>query len=107
MVLETFVGPCPAEHEAAHNDGSRTNNALSNLRWDTRPGNMADKIDHGTVPDFKGERHPNSVITEDDVREIRRSVLAGETKASIARRLGVSRSNVSLIALGKAWAHVS
>lgn len=50
LVLETFVGPCPDKHEGCHNDGNRTNNALSNLRWDTRSANMRDAVKHGTHP---------------------------------------------------------
>jgi hypothetical protein len=33
LVLEAFVGPCPAGMEAKHRDGDYTNNTLSNLLW--------------------------------------------------------------------------
>lgn len=48
LVLEAFVGPCPPGMEACHNDGDPSNNALSNLRWDTKSANMLDKLLHGT-----------------------------------------------------------
>ena len=48
LVLETFVGPCPAGMEACHNDGNPANNRLENLRWDTGSENMRDKRRHGT-----------------------------------------------------------
>ena len=48
LVLEAFVGPCPKGMECCHEDGVRTNNRLSNLRWDTRKANHADAIRHGT-----------------------------------------------------------
>lgn len=48
LVLEAFVGPCPDGMEACHGDGVRTNNALRNLRWDTRSENHRDKVRHGT-----------------------------------------------------------
>ncbi len=35
LVLEAFVGPCPEGMVACHNDGSRTNNDLANLRFDS------------------------------------------------------------------------
>jgi hypothetical protein len=45
LVLETFVGPCPDGMEACHYpDSNKANNALSNLRWDTRLENVKDKI---------------------------------------------------------------
>lgn len=43
LVLEAFVGPCPTGQEGCHRDDDPTNNHLSNLRWDTRPGNLADR----------------------------------------------------------------
>ncbi|WP_396897297.1 NUMOD4 motif-containing HNH endonuclease [Mycolicibacterium fortuitum] len=48
LVLETFVGPCPAGMEACHNNGDRFDNRLENLRWDTRSNNNLDKNKHGT-----------------------------------------------------------
>ena len=48
LVLEAFVGPCPEGMEGCHNDGDASNNALSNLRWDTSSANKQDMIRHGT-----------------------------------------------------------
>lgn len=48
LVLETFVGPAPANHECCHNDGNPANNHLTNLRWDTQSENSRDRIRHGT-----------------------------------------------------------
>lgn len=48
LVLMAFIGPPDPGEEACHNDGSPSNNALSNLRWDSHAGNMADKNLHGT-----------------------------------------------------------
>lgn len=49
LVVEAFLGPRPSpEMQACHNDGDPANNRLSNLRWDTRQSNMADKHLHGT-----------------------------------------------------------
>ncbi|MFF1540504.1 NUMOD4 motif-containing HNH endonuclease [Microbacterium sp. NPDC058269] len=44
LVLEAFVGPCPAGQEACHWDGDPTNNKLENLRWDSHTANEADKL---------------------------------------------------------------
>lgn len=48
LVLEAFVGACPGGMEACHSDGSRDNNHISNLRWDTRSENQFDRVKHGT-----------------------------------------------------------
>lgn len=47
LVLLTFVGPCPPGLEVCHNDGVKTNSALSNLRYDTHSSNVQDTIKHG------------------------------------------------------------
>ena len=49
LVALAFHGPCPGdEYEVCHVDGDRANNAASNVRWDTRKANAADKLLHGT-----------------------------------------------------------
>lgn len=47
LVLLAFVGPQPIGMEACHDDGSPANNALVNLRWDTRSANIYDRVRHG------------------------------------------------------------
>jgi hypothetical protein len=46
LILLAFRGPCPPGKEGCHEDGDGTNNKLSNLRWDTHEGNMADMARH-------------------------------------------------------------
>src|SRR5690554_6644093 len=48
LVLSAFVGPRQAGMEGCHNDGDPTNNAVSNLRWDTKTANAQDRRKHGT-----------------------------------------------------------
>lgn len=43
LMLEAFVGPCPDGQEACHWDDVADHNVLENLRWDTRPNNIADR----------------------------------------------------------------
>lgn len=52
----------------------------------------------------KGERHPGSKLTEDDVLEIVAAAECGEyTITSIARAYGISTTNVRAIISGKTW----
>jgi hypothetical protein len=45
LVLMTFVGPCPPGMEACHfPNPERSDNRLSNLRWDTRSNNGRDRL---------------------------------------------------------------
>lgn len=48
IVALAFLGEPPDPRmEVCHNDGDRLNNALSNLRWDTRSNNALDTVRHG------------------------------------------------------------
>lgn len=48
IVLLAFVGPPTEGMEGCHNDGDRSNNHVSNLRWDTHRSNVADAVIGGT-----------------------------------------------------------
>lgn len=48
IVLEAFVGPRLPGTEACHRDDDKSNNALTNLRWDSRSENTLDRVRNGT-----------------------------------------------------------
>ena len=48
LVAETFIGTRPESMEVCHNDGSKTNNRVDNLRYGTSSENMLDNVRHGT-----------------------------------------------------------
>lgn len=98
LVLEAFVGPRPQGMEAAHNNGRRDDNRLTNLRWDTRAGNFADKIAHGTA--CRGERHGRRKLSAADVIEIR---VAEGTLREIGERFGVGPMQIHRIKTGENW----
>jgi len=98
LVLEAFVGPCPPKHEGCHENGNRIDNRLVNLRWDTRKGNMADAVRHGTTN--KGSKAKNTKLTEEIVFMMKSS---NESNLEIATRFNISREHVRDIRLGKRW----
>jgi len=81
LVLTAFVGSCPDNFEACHNDGVRTNNVLENLRWDTRKSNHQDKRKHGTYQE--GTKANNVKLTVEQVQEIYQSNLPSRKLAKI------------------------
>ncbi len=104
LVLTAFVGPCPDGMEGCHDNGDRTDNRATNLRWDTRRNNHADKAAHGTRQ--TGERHGRAVLTDAQVTEIRRRRAAGETIVALGRAFGTAHSNISRVCLNRTWNHL-
>lgn len=102
LVLEAFVGPRPRGSHASHLDGDPANNALSNLRWESRAENERRKIGHGTHN--RGMRHGLRKLTDADVAYIRTTAARGNHQR-LAHQLGVSRSAVSAVARGARWKH--
>jgi hypothetical protein len=105
LVLEAFVGPCPDGMECAHENGIRDDNRVSNLRWDTRAGNHADKDRHGTAQ--RGENASHHKLFREQVVEIRARYSAGTaTQDSLAAEFGVRQSHIYRIIHRKVWRHV-
>lgn len=117
IICETFHGPPPtARHHAAHNDGVKSNNAASNLRWATGKENEADKDKHGTarkgdrhwsksMPErrAKGKGHGRSKLTDDCVRAIRAST---DKQRDLAAKYGVSQKAIFMVKHFITWRHV-
>jgi len=56
LVADAFLQPSDKKF-VLHNDGIRTHDVASNLRWGTHQENMADMVGH--EKSRKGERHPS------------------------------------------------
>lgn len=103
LVLETFVGYRPEGLEASHLDGNKENNALSNLRWETRLQNMHRQNDHGTRAVNRGL----AKLDEEQIKAIRIRLEAGERGCNIAHEFGVSISTISRIKLRRTYNYAS
>jgi hypothetical protein len=101
LVMLAFVGVRPKGMEICHNDGTYTNNRLSNLRYDNRIGNFADKYKHGTALG-----HRTRKLTADDVHKICRE-LTSASQSELARRFKVDVSAINSIARGRNWRRIT
>lgn len=109
LVLEAFVGPAPAGTEGCHYpDHNPGNNALANLRWDTRKANVADMVRAGRARGGRkrGECHANARFTDADIRDMRSMRDGGALLSDIATKYKSTKSAVSDIVRRKAWKHV-
>ena len=98
LVALTFIGPCPDGMEVCHNDGDPTNNAVSNLRYDTRTENIKDVYRQG------GRWRK---LSAGDVMEIRAQLETGARGADIAKARGLSQSLISAIKTGRYYSWLS
>lgn len=104
LVLEAFVGERPDGMDACHADCIRTNNHLSNLRWDTRSNNIQDSIKAGIFQ--CGVKSGAAKLSEEDVINIRKNAKLGHTSRSQAKRYGVSHSAILSLINKKTWRHI-
>lgn len=89
--------------ECAHSCGNGHLGCMNprHLRWDTRAGNHADKVLHGT--DNRGLKNPNVKLKESEVLEI---INSKEKLIPMAEKYEVSISLISAIRNGKRWRHL-
>ena len=101
VVLRTFVGPPAPGQDADHINFDRSDNRLENLRWLTRKENInhSDRAGRRKL----GDRHPNSKLSCESVREIRIRRANGETQKEVGAAFGVHQWTISAIETGKSW----
>jgi hypothetical protein len=116
LVLLAFCGPSPPGHQAAHLDGTRTNNCFTNLRWLSAKENTGHKYKHGTMPFGeqhwshshperlrKGESHYRTRLTESQVTSI---VMDRRPARIIAQELQMSIGAINAIRQRRTWKHL-
>lgn len=99
LVLETFVGPCPAGLECLHADGNPANNRLDNLRWGTRIDNRADMRRHAQL---YRRRQGATWLSEETIRAIKRDLASPDcpTQKVLALKYGVHHNTINNINRG-------
>ena len=64
LVLEAFVGPCPDNMVACHDNGDPADNRPDNLRWDTQASNVRDTVKHGRHHESRKTHCPRGHLLE-------------------------------------------
>ena len=109
LVLDAFVGPRPHGYVTNHKNCDKSDNRIENLEWVRQVDNVRHAIEHGHFSfTGKGEAHPNSKVTADDVREIRRLFATGDySKAALGRQFGITDVMVGNIVRRTSWSHIA
>lgn len=100
LIAKAFIPNPDGLPEVAHGDGNRSHNVDTNLRWDTRVGNFADKLVHDTHN--RGQKSPVAKLSNEDVSAIRASTSSGQ---ELADSYGVSRDHIYHIRNGSTRIH--
>jgi len=106
LVLDAFASHLREEgYQASHLNGNRSDNRLSNLKWESPYDNTQRKKEHGTQ--HRGEQIRSSKLTSENVLEIRR--LRDKKNYSLkrmAKMFDVTISCISSITTRKRWKHI-
>lgn len=87
-----------------HIDGNKTNNIPSNLEWVTENENTRRQWANGLV-NIRGEKHPSSKLTNNQVAKIKHMLSCGVAVRKIANRFKVGESLIYKIRQGKKRIH--
>lgn len=104
MVALAFVDNPYKKPHVNHIDGNKLNNKSDNLEWVTREENIQHAIRTGL---FRlGGRHASSMLTDEQVIELRKRHNNGESRLVLAKEFGVSKSTITGITSGDRWRHL-
>jgi hypothetical protein len=105
LVATTFIPNPENNRDVNHKSGVKTDNRVENLEWLTHSENAIHGFENGLL--HRGEKHPNSKLTEEQVREMRCAHEAGEKYVELGERYGVSPLTVGQICRRKSWRWVA
>ena len=109
LVVQAFLNNPNNYEQVNHIDGDKTNNHVDNLEWCSHEMNMqhAHKTGLKNMKHLTGHNHPNSKLTDKDVKEIREKYIPKiYTLKKLAEEYGVDYSVIHKIIKRKNWKHI-
>lgn len=101
---EIHKGEIPKGRQVCHTCDNPTCTNPDHLWLGSIKENNEDRIIKGRCS--KGEERPNAKLKDCDIREIRKMLKIGVSKAALARKYKISYTTVYLIEKKKTWRHV-
>jgi hypothetical protein len=92
LIALTFLGKRPKGKVVCHSDGDKENNRLGNLRYDTGTENHLDIYRIGGKC---------GKLSTEQAKDVKNRLARGESKSSIGRAFGVSKTAIYYIAKGE------
>lgn len=106
LVAQAFLDEAEEEQKyVAHLDFDKTNNHRYNLKWMTEPELAAHNNNN---PAIIKSRTTGYKLTESDVRVIKRLLKSNKTRLSmIAKRFGITHTQLNRIRSGENWGNIN
>jgi hypothetical protein len=105
LVAQIFIPNPENKPEVNHIDGDKTNNEVENLEWCTKSENQKHSYANG-LKQINGELHPRSILTEKDVRQIRKRYVKNSREygtGALAKEYKVSRDAIYDVVTNRSW----
>lgn len=103
-MYELYHGPIPPGLEVCHKCDTPSCINPDHLELGTHDDNMRQMAERGRSA--RGTKNANAKLTEEDAREIKKRLAAGESCYALARIYEVSEATIHQIKVGKSWKHV-
>jgi len=106
LIAETFLPNPENKPQVNHKNGIKTDNRVENLEWVTPKENTAHAIETGLIK-RSGEDCYKALLTNEQVIEICRDIIAGKNNSELVKRYNVSEAIVSVIRGRHNWKHIT
>jgi hypothetical protein len=108
LVAKHFISNMNNYKEINHIDNNPLNNRFDNLQWCTRKMNMDHCLKQGRmfIPHVQGEQHPDSIVTNEIVLEVRKLHEEGMSKRDIATKMNLQYKHVGKLVRREIWRHI-
>lgn len=112
LVAAAFIGPKSPGMQVNHKDTVKSNNNVSNLEYMTPLQNVRHARDNGLIRPYRGSAHSNSVLTNQNVIEIREYAMVRNvggrrirslSDRALGRKYGCSPTTIASVIAGKSY----